>query len=422
MVACLLTQVWSAGARADELAEPSPALAGPARSEYWQALVAPDEARAAQLLQQARLLLSPAAGQDSWLGDAPASQRQLAVERALVRLKQAVQLAPQQREARLWYAKALALAPPAALGQALREHGSDEARAQLLALRDLDPDYEAQEVAFQLGVLHTRRGDLTAAVQEYERARSYRSDDDAGALLGNLAEVTMLRGDLGAALALYERAAQESEASARVLSLWGGAVARDRLGERAAAREGARRAIAEDRAPMAALRQPGVFFEPVHERDYYEGLGATALAHAALEPGERLDAQLTRAFAWLRKPDGAGAIASFERVLAELRELAPEVGPAPLLGSLRAQVERARVALQRQAQRALPGSRTATSEPAAARRLDELPSAREAVALLWTLRALASFAAFVQKSKVDAPFAVEARAHIAELRADLHLD
>jgi tetratricopeptide (TPR) repeat protein len=204
----------------------------PVRSAYWRGIVEPERARAEQLVRRGRALLYPALGLDLLLGTVVASQRRIAMQNALVRFERAVQLAPTLPEARLFYAKALAFweqrgdddEPGARTGEAIQ---------QLVALRALDPLYEAQEVAFQLGVLHTREGDFAAAVREYERSLALNSDgEDNGTLLGNLAEVTMLRGDVARALALYERAARESTDGARVLALWGVAVALDRLGER----------------------------------------------------------------------------------------------------------------------------------------------------------------------------------------------
>ncbi len=258
-------------------------IALPARAEptYWARLLEPERARASRLVHEGNAQLSPALAlgllAPAGLPAELAAQRSLAVEGARTRFALAKQLDPTSREARLAYADTLALLEQAA-----------EAVVELTQLRALDPLYEAEQVAFQLGLLHARAGRLDTARAEYERALALHCDErpQATVLIG-LAEVVMFQGDLQRALALYERAAREAEASARVLALWGGAVALDRLGERRAALELARRALASDRAPFAALQQSGVFFVPAYEREYYEALGHLALAELDSKRDER---------------------------------------------------------------------------------------------------------------------------------------
>jgi tetratricopeptide (TPR) repeat protein len=384
----------------------------PVRSRYWQGIVSPEHARAEQLVRHGRALLYPALGLGLLLGNEVALQRRIAVESALARFERAVELAPDLREARLFYGKALAFWEHRDDDGQLRSR-ADEAVQQLHALRALDPLYEAQEVAFQLGVLHSRQGDFAAAVREYERSLALDSDgDDNGTLLGNLAEVTMLRGDLPRALALYERAARVSEEGGRVLSLWGVAVALDRLGERKAALEQARRAMQQDRAPLAVLRQNGVFFVPAYERSYYEALGALALADAVREPGEQLSTLAARGASWLSVPESLSTLTLFERALAELSDTPHAALVAPL--SLR--VTRAQRELSKLALRGPPTHNTsARVEPTTRPAGEPLPQAREAVCLLWLLRSLAGFASYVQQDGGKGPFADDAREHLVDL-------
>jgi len=391
----------------------------PVRSAYWRGIVEPEHARAEQLVRRARALLYPALGLDLLLGTVVASQRRIAMENALVRFERAVQLAPALPEARLFYAKALAFWEQRSDDDEPRSR-TGEAIQQLHALRALDPLYEAQEVAFQLGVLHTRESDFAAAVREYERSLALNSDgEDNGTLLGNLAEVTMLRGDVARALALYERAAHESTDGGRVLALWGVAVALDRLGERTLALEQARRALTQDRAPLAVLRQNGVFFVPAHERFYYEALGALALADGAREPGEPLPVLATRGASWLSAPESLSTLAPFARTLAELRDT-PD---AALFAPLEQRVARAERELNRRALHGparQPAAATGgRAEPTARAGGEPLPAARGAVCLLWLLRALAGFEAYLRQDGGSGPFVEDTREHIAELRLAL---
>lgn len=398
----VLTASVSADTGSERVAlEPAPALA--AHSSFWRALTRPDEARAEQLVQQGRARLYPGLGLGLGMlfGTDLAEQRRLSVESALVRFARAVKLAPKQRDARLFYAKALSLwedrAPD---GTPLSK--TTEAIEQLEALRALDPAYEAQTVAFELGVLHTRGGDFKRAIAEYSRALRERSEDDRDTtLLGNLAEVTMLGGDLSSALSLYERATSLGEGSDRLLALWGSAVALDRLGESQRALAQARRALDEDRIPLAVLRQSGVFFVPAHELFYYEGLGNLALADREREPGESLVALAQRGLGWLSRPDDGAALSQFERAIAELSDGAQQ----PSKAALQRLVARGRTSL-----RAHP-PRPSTGDV----RGSDLPSAREARTLLWLLRALAAFELYLRRDGGAGPFAPDAREHIQQL-------
>ena len=394
-----------------DLREPLPS--SPTSSPFWRDLVRPEEARADRLVRQGRALLVPALGLGFLLGGDLATQRRLAIEAALARFARALTLVPAQREARLFYGKALSFWEDRTPDGQLVSR-SAEAIEQLELLRTEDPAYEAQEVAFQLGLLYTRQLDFARAVAEYRRALALRSDDDADTtLLGNLAEVTMLSGDLPGSLALYQRAAAQGEGGARLLALWGSAVALDRLGEPHAALVQARRALEEDRAPLAVLHQAGVFFVPPHERHYYEGLGALALSEREREDDEPLAGLLRSGARALAKPDSGAVLTQFERVLAELAQGDSRAATA----ALRARTARARAVLQTAPARTdAQLTRAGASGPSSA---ESAPSARDTRALLWLLRSLAAFELYLQRDGGGGPFAEDARRHLRELTQSL---
>lgn len=155
-----------------------------------------------------------------------------------------------------------------------------EAIEMLEHLRRVDPQYLSSEVAFELGVIHTRARNFRLAAIAYARAAALSLDHDNVAVTRtNLAEVTMLSGDLDGALLQYERAIELADGGKEfLLSVWGLAVALDRLGEHEAAVEHARRAVSAEGGRMRVLRSYGVFFEPPHEIHYYEALGHEAMA------------------------------------------------------------------------------------------------------------------------------------------------
>ncbi len=390
----LCAMAWPARGQGDAAWEPAP-LPEAQRSPFWRAFTEPSYARADQLVRQGRAQLHPALELGPLLGPEVSRQRRVALENALARFERAVELAPNHREARLLYGKALASWEEPSSGE--RAPRTAEAIVQLEALRALDPLYEAEEVAFQLGILYTRQGAFGRARTEYERALALRtSDDDADTELGNLAEVTMMDGDLVTALALYQRAVAQGEGGGRLLALWGTAVVLDRLGEHGEALAWARRASREDRAPLQALHQGGVFFVPAYERDYYEALGYLALTDGEREENEGLPTLLARSRAWLLKPERAGLLQPLEPVLAELGQSEQRALVAPL-----------RAALAR-----VPRVRRAERNP---RLREQPPEAREARAMLWALRALAAFRSYLNRGGQDGPFAEDARDHLAEL-------
>jgi tetratricopeptide (TPR) repeat protein len=407
LVVSLLTTAMYAGG--DARAEPpAQALASaPARSPFWRSFIDPNQRRAEQLVRQGRAQLYPALGLGLLFGLEASAHRRVAVENALARFERAVELAPDYLEARLLLGKALALREARA-GGAESEQQNARAIAAFEALRRQAPLYEAEEVALSLGNVHMRAGEFSRAVAEYTRALAMSTDDaDQAMLLGNLAEATMMGGDLTRALAFYERALRVGQDEGRVLALWGGAVALDRMGEHGEALARALRALREDRAPFAVLRQSGVFFVPAYESYYYEALGALALAGAERESNESLAQTLLRARSWIARAP-VDAVARFSRVAHELRdagqaELANRwFGPPGASASAGPSSARTRVPTP-----PMPGA----AERAAS---EELPATGEARALFWALRALAGFAQYVQRAG-EAPYAEDAQQHVREL-------
>ena len=380
-------------------AQTAPLLAETPRSPFWRSLTEPNQRRAEQLVRQGRAQLYPALGLGLLFGLEASAHRRVAIENAIARFERAVELAPDHLEARLLLGKALAMRD----GPQREAATGSDARASVVLeqLRARAPLYEAEEVALTLGNVRMRAGEFERAADEYGRALAMSTDDaDQAMLLGNLAEATMMGGDLSRAIALYERAVRIGQDEGRVLALWGSAVALDRTGEHAEALQRATRALREDRAPFAVLRQSGVFFVPPYESYYYEALGSLALAHAEREGNEALEQTLVRARRWV-----AGAereeLERFQRVLHELRDAGQQqvVGRwfAPRLLSARPRSPR-------------------PMNPAIERaQAEELPKAPEARALFWALRGLAAFARYAQRAGTESRFGEDAREHIRVL-------
>lgn len=265
------------------------------------------------------------------------------VEAALARLERARALAPDAPEVLYALGRALAAweqpGPPFVCGSKGR---AEEASAVLERLRALHPEYMADTVAFEQAVLLTRRGRFAEAARAYADSIALALDgDEAAVVRANLAEVTMLAGDLEPAVEHYERALKQAGGGRDyLLALFGLAVALDRLGEHAAAKEQLDKAIQKDGGRIDILRSEGVFFEPPYEIEYYEALGHEAMA--ALPEADRarelrLAAESFRAFCADAGQSGmfaAAARASLARVEAALRAPAakarpPKAEPAP---------------------------------------------------------------------------------------------
>jgi tetratricopeptide (TPR) repeat protein len=215
-----------------------------------------------------------------------AQQRLEYLERAVRLLQEAARLAPEDPETLYALARAQAawerpaeatVAEPGS--RCLVERRNDQAVETLQRLRRVDPDYRADRVAFELGILHTRNRRYREASAEYRRAIALSLDRrDTAITYANLGEVTMLAGDLEGAVESYRRSLAASVDDGQPLALWGLAVSLDRLGEHETALQTAGRALRASGGGLQILRSDGVFFEPEYEVHYYEALGHEAIS------------------------------------------------------------------------------------------------------------------------------------------------
>lgn len=152
-------------------------------------------------------------------------------------------------------------------------------------VRALQPDspFEA-DIAFKLGVSHTRQLRFAEAVIEYDRTLQFALDERRiGSLslrsvsLSNRAEVLMGLGRLEEAVTSYRMAFDADDRNAG--ALWGMAVALDRDEQVGPAREAAQRASQLDPERQGIVGSD-VFFVPPHERHYYLGLAFEAAGDA----------------------------------------------------------------------------------------------------------------------------------------------
>jgi tetratricopeptide (TPR) repeat protein len=375
---------------------------------FWRRAREPEAARAEALVRQGRALLVPALRVSFLLGKDASIQRRVGIENALSRFERARELTPDDPELLFLTGRALSAWQREGGGRA--EHKNAEAIESFLALRALDPWYEAETVAFELGILYTREARFREAQAEYERALRLRLEVEGdSAVLGNLAEVTMLAGDLERSVRLYERAIGEGSSDQRLLSLWGLAVALDRLGERARAIESAQEALRSDQRPMHVLEQGGVFFVPAHERHYYRGLGFQAQAQLAassrLAPTElpHVTLDLERV--------GAEHLTQLARAAREAIQLRPTAREPELEQALSEIQGRASAMLKHRAQRAVPGTGGDARRTEAAE--------RGAQSLTALLESLSSFLRYLSGAGEDGPWSADARAHVEELQAAL---
>jgi len=267
--------------------DPAPPAPDPPTAELWREVRSPGWLRSRVLLRQGRERLATAGRAQVFGRNESFVQAHFAS--ACARFERARGLAPTDPEATWYLASCFQL-----LAQ---QRGDDGLRERALALfhrlRELDPDYLAELVASRLALLHTHAGRFEAATAEHDRALRRSLDPTRDwTELANLAESEMLTGALPRAVALYERSlelAQRNGSDATVgkdhlwvgvLSLWGLAVALDRLGERGAALERAEQAmgVGSGLAALRVLRDEQVFFEPREEVYWYEALGFEALA------------------------------------------------------------------------------------------------------------------------------------------------
>jgi tetratricopeptide (TPR) repeat protein len=255
---------------------------------------------------------------------------------ALVRLRRALQLDPDDAELQYALGRVLmAWEQPGPAWTCMSERRDREAGDVLLALRAHHPDFMPDMVAFDLAVVLTRRAQFAQAAQAYADAIALALDgEDTAVMRANLAEVTMLAGDLEGAVTHYERALRATNGGRDyLLTLWGLAVALDRLGEHDAALIDARKAVDAEGGHMQVLRSDGVFFEPEHEIHMYEGLGHEAIAaRSEADAARELSAAAASYRAFI---DAAGNASTFstaaradlEQVEAALRALPPKHAP-----------------------------------------------------------------------------------------------
>ncbi len=248
---------------------------------FWRSVREPGYGRAMHLAQQGMYILEVHAQR---LRDGTAGPHELnaILESAIERFDLAHRLAPNDPVILYLHASALSqwTSPDGDHGKTPMD---DDALAIFEELRELDPTFLADRVAFTVGIIYTRAHRFAEAADEYRVAISRAIESDS-THWSNLAEVTMLAGDVEEAVRLFERSIEIADAigQSRDLALWGLAVALDRVGEHRRALEVADDALTNDPdEPMAALRSEGVFYEPPHEIYWYEGLGHAALARRA---------------------------------------------------------------------------------------------------------------------------------------------
>jgi tetratricopeptide (TPR) repeat protein len=257
-----------------------------------------------------------------------AVRKRVHLDNAIVRLERAETLAKNEPE--ILYALGRALmaweqpGPPYSCASSRRDR---DATSVLQKLRLVRPDFLADAVAMDLGVVLTRSRHFPEAARAYADAIALAIDGSETAVLrANLAEVTMLAGELEPAIDHYQRALKlASGGRDYLLPLWGLCVALDRLGEHEAALDNAEKAVTAEGGHMQVLRSEGVFFEPEYEIFYYEALGHEALARRPDTPrGPELAAAAADLRAFISASGDAGAFtpaarASLEHIESELR-------------------------------------------------------------------------------------------------------
>jgi tetratricopeptide (TPR) repeat protein len=151
---------------------------------------------------------------------------------------------------------------------------------RFVKLEPLDP--RVLDVLNRRSLTHTKlvdREHLENALEDYRDLLALldgRSTTPEGMAtwLSNKAEILMMLGRLNESIPLYERSLAYQD---RALYAYGLAVALDRDGQTAKAREVMRGYAATDE--LRDLTRPGVFFVPDGEIDYYLGLGHDALGN-----------------------------------------------------------------------------------------------------------------------------------------------
>jgi tetratricopeptide (TPR) repeat protein len=245
------------------------AAAGPA--PFWERAAEPGRDRTARLLVEAEGLLE---GSGSAGRDAASQATRLRAAESLVR--EVLARAPDDHRALLMLAEIEARAGHAAASIAALEQACPRAPR----------GRELSSCWFRLGVERSRAGQLAPALAAYERLIALGAGD--AATYGNAAELLMALGRLGEAEDRYREAIRLEEqtapagrmegAAGLAFSTYGLAVALDRAGRAAPAREMMARALALDPrlARLRAAERAGgeVFFLPDGDVFYYIGLAS----------------------------------------------------------------------------------------------------------------------------------------------------
>jgi tetratricopeptide (TPR) repeat protein len=156
----------------------------------------------------------------------------------------------------------------------------------------LAPEHPAAEEAWMnLADACGHIGDHACERRAYHSVLRLRTDEDEhGTSTLNLAETEMHLGNLKEAVEGYREAfriaGRYPSRTLAPLALWGLAVALDRAGDRAQSDANALRVLQMQQSSglTGLLRSSGVFFYPDHEINWYDGVGAAALARAATTP------------------------------------------------------------------------------------------------------------------------------------------
>ncbi|MAQ15096.1 MAG: hypothetical protein CMN30_09930 [Sandaracinus sp.] len=290
-------------------------------ADFWRELRQPGHRRAQRLLGQGLRMLQAASQEQRPF------RRAALVGNALARFTLARVQVPDDPELLFFHARALALYERPIPGPRRTERRDEEAIALYERLREVAPTHRAEEVGFELGILYTRVRDYPAAIAAYERSiRFALSEDQTPTSYSNMAEVRMMNGDLQGAVTDYRRGVELArgggplQGRSLALSLFGLAVALDRLGEHGGAVERAGDAVSAGGGSIDVLRSEGVFYEPASEIHWYEALGHESQATLA-DPGDvprhlRRAAESWRRYVALATDDDRFAALAAERLAA----------------------------------------------------------------------------------------------------------
>ena len=178
------------------------------------------------------------------------------------------------------------------------------------------PDHPAAtEARISLAYAYAKLGRSKEERASYQAYLAKITDDRLRALaILNMAEAEMHLGDLEESIASYKEALEiathlpnsASSSETAVLALWGLAVALDRSGDAAAAREQARLAGQMDPGELIIGHGVNVFFVPEYEREWYLALAEMAHARDAKKPEDVFVASSRALDHWTKYVDAAG--------------------------------------------------------------------------------------------------------------------